>query len=521
MSEVSNKKLSINENYFTVCLDDFEQINREDIPISEYSETYFIGVIEKFLSSLYSENEVSVDSIGQIMSYINNDYLVSKSSKNSLSANVNFSKLFIDIILSERKTIYIYFKNFNNLKHFSNLLNTITINIDDVNCENYDLNFAIIFIAGRTFFKKPDNVLNKTEVDKKENSSNDEDESNEVTLRAESEVKIKVLQESIKLNYSEVDKIYLSAMLSLNKLYSSKTFWTDLIELKIGRKVDEAMRKLSSKKKNSDNLATQSGGLSSVSASSMNSLNTTTLNNYSTNTNITTTNNMYSNYSTNVSSSHHSSLIGSVGSKLKGFFKAKPSIKNRESHLIQSQFNQTNLTRELIKEKETTTLDLVRYLEASVVLKEFIVHFANFNLDITDGMNIIVETASNYNFPKERISLYVTLLNSHAFTVKNRLPKSVNKKTSMENSLLESKESIYSLTSYEKKIEYVFYSSKFLQKEDLLNVLFLNKEASSLLINRVLGFYLGRLEPNDTEKRVIIWKALLKTVRKLIIYLLV
>ena len=435
--------------------DDFEHINKSDIPNEEFSESYYINIINKFLVSICSSKEVNVESIGYIIKYINSDY---QSSKNSLSESCNFSKLFIDLILSDKKALSIIFLNFDNLNHFSNILNTITINISDLYCENYDLNFAIIYIAGRTFFK------NSTDS--------------------------KITQE----------KIYLSAILSLNALYSTKSFWIDLIELKIARKVEESVRKYNSgKKKDSD-----------ISYNASSNYNTQQNSNYFTNNNSSIFN--LNAYTTN--SSSNSSLIGSMGSKLKGLFRGS---KNNNKANILKDYNQTNVTRDYIKERENNILEYLKYQEASTVLREFIIHFANFNLDITDAMNIIVEIATNYNFPKERISLYATLLNSYSFTVKNKLPESIRKRrytsSFKASKVIESKENIYSLAINEKKFEIIFQSSLYLSKSDLFSILCLSKESYQKLNKKVIGKLLGEVEFNDMKTRIVLWKVLLNTNR--------
>ena len=38
------------------------------------------------------------------------------------------------------------------MQHFANLLNSILINLDNQEIENYELNFAIIYIAERSFY---------------------------------------------------------------------------------------------------------------------------------------------------------------------------------------------------------------------------------------------------------------------------------------------------------------------------------------------------------------------------------
>ncbi len=447
------------DNYFNVSSfnlnEDFEFISKSEAP-DQQSEIYFISIINKFISNLFSDKEIKVDLIGQMISYINKDY--SNEKKNSLLININFSKLFIDSILTyDKKIPFMLFRNFNNLKHFANILNTISINISDLTNENYDLNFAIIFIAGRTFYKH--------------DSSNSQ------------------------------EKIYLCALLSLNTLYSTKRFWIDLIELKIIRRVEDSIKKYyASKKKESSISDSPSVGVFNQQ---------TTVNAYNTN------NNSFNSSYTNSNQMNQSSIIGSVGSKIKGFFKVKKSVNKQIPQNLLKEYDQTNVTREIIKEKEINMIEYLKYQEAAIVLREFIIHFANFNFDITDGMNIIVEIASNYNFPKERISLYVTLLNSYSLTIKNRLPENIRKKKLTNafkaSKVIDLKENIFSKTSLERKHEICYLVSSFfpLKSVEINNFFSLNKESSLYLRKVILGQYLLSLSPKETDKRIIIWKTLL------------
>lgn len=419
--------------------DDFEIVNSSDIPINELSESYFIGVIKKFIEILFSNNELQVENIGQIIHFINSDY--STESMESLSiSNINFSKLLIDNILLyksfSKDSIYLNIDNINNLKHFANILNTISINISEDSCFNFELNFPIIYIAGRIY-----SYYN--------NSSN--------------------------------EIIYLCSILSLNTLYSTKTYWMALIDNKISKKIDDSLKKYNSHKKRE---------------SSILDCNYSTLqyNQYNTN------NNTNSNSSSFISSQNNTGLIGSMGSKIKGLFNKgskKPNYKNIPIQIIK-EYDQTTQTREIIKEKENTQIENIKYQEASIVLKEFLIHFANFNIEISDAINIIVEVSSKYNFPRERVSLYVTLLNSNYLTIKNTIPDKIKKQKS--SSLIISKKNIglyddVYTNSLNMKCIILYNSSFFISKNEISNLFILNKDLSKILKNKIIGNFLINLSP--------------------------
>jgi len=109
-------------------------------------------------------------------------------------SNMNTSKTFIDkILIKERKNIAIQFLNYFNFQDFANILITISLNNDSVKRQFFDLNFAVIFIAERTYIMK-DNI-----------------------------------------------KVYLCMLLSKNNLFSSRGFWVDLIERKVSKLLLESL----------------------------------------------------------------------------------------------------------------------------------------------------------------------------------------------------------------------------------------------------------------------------------------
>lgn len=560
--------MSFNESYFSSfdnINNNYEVISKYSIPLTSNSENYYSNLIKKFLNNLYSEKEVSVDSIGQILTLINRDFDDFNNYKTNIDSNVinvesNFSKLFIDIILNDRKTMHIEFKNFYNLKHLSNILNTITININNINNENYDLNYAIIFIGCRAFYKKDNFNINNDLHNINSNKSIDNircnlsnttspiitnklSNSNPINLKCSTNnylnnfnqnkqecsdsdsntISDKTNSINILLKDTIQSKVYLCALLSLNKIYSTKSFWIDLIELKIARKVKDANKKYTNTKKKTDLNLTLSNNSSSYTTNKTSRITSVLNNDYQNNAHITNLKSAYGT-NTNINNSIYNqnikdfSLINSVGSKLKGFFKAnKNNIKkDKEFKMLINDMNQTHITRELIKENELLVYDLIKYLEASVVLREYIVYFANFNFNITDAMNVIVEIATKYNFPKERISLYVTLLNTHSFTIKNNLPKFIKENTLIKkinnNVSFSNNDNVYSYSANEKKSFVIFLSSHYIEKHFYIDFITLNKECNFYLCNKFFGNILNNLEPTELDIRLKIWKSLLKVV---------
>ena len=162
--------------------DDFELL-----PDSAYfSDDFQQKLSYKFLKEILLKNEIDIELMGKIMDVLYN--------------NPPFSKILIDNTVIEKKNPILIFRNYHNMQHFANLLNSILINLDNQEIENYELNFAIIYIAERSFY------------------------------------------------FDEIsgNKFYLCAILSKNKLFNSKNFWNDLIETKLFKKLENIISKMNS-----------------------------------------------------------------------------------------------------------------------------------------------------------------------------------------------------------------------------------------------------------------------------------
>lgn len=155
-----------------------------------FSEKYLNNLCEGFIIQIFSDEEIELDLIGKIMDALEN--------------NPTYCKTIIDAILSEKKNHYLQFQNYLNMHHLANIFYNISTSIDTPNHNFYDLNFAIIFIGERSYY----------------------------------------------LDEKTQNKCYLCSLLSKNKLYSRKSFWSDLIKLKLSRRVEDHIKKISSKIKN-------------------------------------------------------------------------------------------------------------------------------------------------------------------------------------------------------------------------------------------------------------------------------
>jgi len=170
---------------------DFEKIS---LNAKQYKSLNVSKIINMFINQIFLEDEVTIESMGEIMEKSDN--------------SINFDKAFVDnLIIKYHENPYIKIKNAKNIEHLGNILNTIILNIDSIENKHYDLNFEIIYIASKIYY---------------------EDKHDEIYCS---------------------EKIYLFSVLSKNKLYSTRKFWIELIESKINKNVNEEISNIESNTK--------------------------------------------------------------------------------------------------------------------------------------------------------------------------------------------------------------------------------------------------------------------------------
>ena len=380
---INLQNTSMNENTMYNSesnIDDFEILNYDHNHESKQDR-----LIDDFITNLFKESEINIEDIGKIMQI--------------LYGNITTSQIFIDkIILREKKNLSIKFLNKNNLIHFTNILITISLNVDTIENENYDINFAIIFIAERTYYYIDDH-----------------------------------------------NKIYLCALLARNKLYSSRKYWMDLMELKINRKIDNQVKKYNQEKQQSEMLVQQSP-------------------------------------------KSNKSILGNLKNKFKTMFNNK---EKNSSMIVQDNVPQP-------------IFDKICCHETLSVVNEFIPHFANFNFDVSEAIDIIVELSSKYNFPKEKISYFVTKLNSNIFTIKNKLKPQQNKGFAINPKINK---------FYDIKFNALNHSLKFLQTSDYMSLLLANKNYYNKFSRILFKNVLLKSKDLKLDVRLKIWKNILKVVK--------
>lgn len=190
------------ENFIPFTKERFEEIKKEIetsekiIIKHEINEDESNRIISEVYNQLLQENEIKAELIADLIEMIQENDTFKKDSKENQT--ISFSKKFLNYILEKKKTFSISLSNIQNLYHLSNIFCFISLKNDSVLEGNFEINFKIIFLSERIYYK---NKANNT-------------------------------------------KIYLCALISRNKYYRSKFFWRNLIELKLANILQEHIARL-------------------------------------------------------------------------------------------------------------------------------------------------------------------------------------------------------------------------------------------------------------------------------------
>ena len=163
----------------------------------------------------------------------------------------------------------------------------------------------------------------------------------------------------------------------------------------------------------------------------------------------------------------------------------------------------------------------IQYEEPLRVIRDFITHFSCFNLDSSEVVDILTETASKYKFDSEqdKLKFIISVINSNMYSIKNS--KFYSKKENLR--VLENTELTIPLTSHtfmnknylkhqknkDNNIGIILNCFKYLEPKDYINLLVLNKKYYSVLSKILYKNYLLN-KPISLETRIKIWKQILK-----------
>ena len=147
------------------------------------------NVLKNLINSIFNEEELNIKLLCELFDIFN---------KNS-----NNEQIFIDSLLEKKNNIQIL--NINNFNYLVNILTFISLNNDSLYLKNFKINLTIIYLSDKIFY----------------------------------------------INNNNNTKIYICALLSKNRFFRSKFFWTDFIEFKLFKKLEDHLNQMKSiRKKN-------------------------------------------------------------------------------------------------------------------------------------------------------------------------------------------------------------------------------------------------------------------------------
>lgn len=148
--------------------------------------------------------------------------------------------------------------------------------------------------------------------------------------------------------------------------------------------------------------------------------------------------------------------------------------------------------------------------EISNIVKEFIPHFANFNYEISEAIDLLVELSTKFKLEKEKLNYFITYLNSNFSTIKNKIG-TLTKKGNYEkerNTLKKNK-------IKEIKIDSILLSLNFLDNKSKIKILEINKNLNTKSKKKIYFKILKNCEKENKltmEIRLNIWKRILEVV---------
>ena len=162
-----------------------------------------------------------------------------------------------------------------------------------------------------------------------------------------------------------------------------------------------------------------------------------------------------------------------------------------------------------IKEKKEITIKK----EIMNIIKDYIVHFTNFNLAISDINDILLDIKTNYSLSDNEISYLICFLNSNTYNIRSKYHKDE------KNSLFTKKIKNTKNQKYKKILLTLNSCFMFLRPQDFINIKNLNKAYYSqieklifkqIFIKRNKGFLNSRIDLSNKEKHFEMWFYYLK-----------
>ena len=293
--------------------------------------------------------------------------------------NEKNDKDFLDVLVGKNKSS-LKFQNLKNLELLATPISYISLKQNSIFSGNFELNFPIIFIAERFYYQ---NKVNN-------------------------------------------NKVYLSAILSRNKLYKTKLFWKNVIELKLVKKLEDDISRLK-------NVPTQS--------------------------------------------EKRKSLLGKLGDKI-GL-----NTSNKNSLLAKTRIISLIKNYNSLDQNKISILDKMATNEMYLILKKSIFNFSNFNFPSVQSLDLISRIALEYKIPNEQMNYLVIYYKVSNHTIRQLLPHEKNKE--IEDNINEK----YSNEKY-KNIKILSSCIPFLDYKDYNNLLLTSKYYNQRLKKKIYKYIL-------------------------------
>ena len=322
----------------------------------------------KLIDELIGEDDVPKEKISRLIEIFKYE-----------KENENNEKEFLDVLVGKNKSS-LKFQNLKNLELLATPMSYISLKHNSIFSGNFEINFQIIFIAERFFYQ---NKVNN-------------------------------------------NKVYLSAILSKNKLFKTKLFWQNVIELKLVKKLEDDISRLK-----------------------------------------------------NVSAPNEKrkSILGILGNKM--------GLNNNKNNSFLSKMRIMPLIKNYnsLEQNKLILLDKMASNEMYLILKKSIENFSNFNFPSIQSLDLISNISREYKLSNEQINYLVIYYKVSNHTIRKLLPHEKNKEN---NDIIEEINSNEKL----RNIKLLSNCIQFLDYKDYNNLLLTSKYYNQRLKKKIYKYIL-------------------------------
>ena len=296
----------------------------------------------KLIDELLGEDDVPKEKISRLIEIFKYE-----------KENENNEKEFLDVLVGKNKSS-LKFQNLKNLELLATPMSYISLKHNSIFSGNFEINFQIIFIAERFFYQ---NKVNN-------------------------------------------NKVYLSAILSKNKLFKTKLFWQNVIELKLVKKLEDDISRLK-----------------------------------------------------NVSAPNEKrkSILGILGNKM--------GLNNNKNNSFLSKMRIMPLIKNYnsLEQNKLILLDKMASNEMYLILKKSIENFSNFNFPSIQSLDLISNISREYKLSNEQINYLVIYYKVSNHTIRKLLPHEKNKENNDIIEEINSNEKIRNIKLLSNCIQFLDY----------------------------------------------------------------